>query len=66
MNLQTIKPRAQWKDNDYGRYCVVTFSDMPGEYHARTLEEALRRAHLVRLLCMTSLKAAMGSGRRDA
>ena len=64
MNLQTVKPRAQWKENNFGRYCVVTFSDMPGEYHHQTIDEALRRAYLVRLLCMTSLKAAMGATRR--
>lgn len=59
MNLQTIKPRAQWKENGYGRYCVVIFSDMQGEYHGRSIDEALCRAHRVRLLCMVSLKSGM-------
>jgi hypothetical protein len=60
MNLQSVKPRAQWKDSGYGPYCCVTFSDMPGEYHGRTVDEALSWAYRTRLTCMIHLKAAMG------
>lgn len=66
MNLQTIKPRARWKDSGYGPYVCVTFSDMPGEYRGRTVEDALRSANLMRLHCMVSLKGGLITGRRDA
>jgi hypothetical protein len=65
MNLQTVKPRARWKDSGYGPYCAVKFSDMPGEYVGRTVEEALRFAHLMRLTLMVSLKGGLNSGRRS-
>jgi hypothetical protein len=66
MILQTVKPRARWKDSGYGPYVCVTWPDLPGEYHGRSVDEAVHRANAARLHCMVFMKGAMGVRRRDA